>query len=114
MRFTDILFVDTGILWFICYFQHVKSESELEMEAHGATVEIGFPLKSECQKRGDLSFYAYYTLWRNDRMPMYVVSCTSPKPDGKEHVEAAFSYFQKNKYPPTVRYDEASLVSPIF
>ena len=82
------------------------------MEAHGATVEIGFPLKSECQKRGDLSFYAYYTLWRNDRMPMYVVSCTSPKPDGKEHVEAAFSYFQKNKYPPTVRYDEASLVSP--
>ena len=44
-------------------------------------------------------------------MPMYVVSCTSPKPDGKEHVEAAFSYFQKNKYPPTVRYDEASLVS---
>ena len=40
----------------------------------------------------------------------YVVSCTSPKPDGKEHVEAAYSYFQKNKYPPTVRYDEASLV----
>ena len=35
--------------------------------------------QSECQKRGDLSFYAYYTLWRNDRMPMYVVSCTSPK-----------------------------------
>jgi len=87
----------------------VKSEAQEEMERNGATVEIGFPLKSECQKRGDLSFYAYYTLWRNDRMPMYVVSCTSPKVDGKEHVEAAYSYFQKNKYPPTVRYDEASL-----
>jgi len=60
---------------------------------------------------GDLSFYAYYTLWRNDRMPMYVVSCTSPRTEGKEYVEAAFSYFQKNKYPPTVRYDEANLVS---
>ena len=68
-------------------------------------------MNSQCAKRGDLSFYAYYTLWRNDRMPMYVVSCTSPKSDGKEYVEAAFSYFQKNKYPPTVRYDEANLVS---
>ncbi len=68
-------------------------------------------MNSQCTKRGDLSFYAYYTLWRNDRMPMYVVSCTSPRTDGAEFVEAAYSYFQKNKYEPTVRYDEAALVS---
>ena len=84
---------------------------EQERLDNGAPVQIAWPMNSQCTKRGDLSFYAYYTLWRNDRMPMYVVSCTSPRTDGAEFVEAAYSYFQKNKYEPTVRYDEAALVS---
>lgn len=65
-------------------------------------------ISSTCSKRGDLSFYVYYTLWRNDRMPMYVVSCTSPRAEGIDYVQAGFSYFQKNSYAPTVRYDEAN------
>jgi len=92
--------------------EEIKKEiSPLEQERldNGAPVQIAWPMNSQCTKRGDLSFYAYYTLWRNDRMPMYVVSCTSPRTDGAEFVEAAYSYFQKNKYEPTVRYDEAAL-----
>jgi len=92
--------------------EEVKKEiSPLEQERldNGAPIQIAWPMNSQCTKRGDLSFYAYYTLWRNDRMPMYVVSCTSPRTDGAEFVEAAYSYFQKNKYEPTVRYDEAAL-----
>jgi len=85
------------------------SAAQVEMQESGAPIELSWPLTSQCAKRGDLSFYAYYTLWRNDRMPMYVVSCTSPRTEGKDYVEAAFTYFQKNKYPPTVRYDEANL-----
>merc|ERR1711970_1330832 len=44
-------------------------------------------------------------------MPMYVVSCTSPRADGQDYVQAGYNYFQKNSYPPTVRYDEANFDS---
>jgi len=80
-----------------------------ESRENNATFALAYgPISSSCSKRGDLSFYVYYTLWRNDRMPMYVVSCTSPRADDQEYVEAGFNYFQKNTYPPTVRFDEAN------
>ena len=41
-------------------------------------------------------------------MPMYVVSCTSPRAEGVDYVQAGYNYFQKNSYAPTVRYDEAN------
>lgn len=80
-----------------------------ESQSHNASFALSYgPITSTCSKRGDLSFYVYYTLWRNDRMPMYVISCTSPRADGQEYVQAGYSYFAKNSYPPTVRYDDAN------
>lgn len=80
-----------------------------ESRENNATMALAYgPISSTCSKRGDLSFYVYYTLWRNDRMPMYVVSCTSPRAEGVDYVQAGYNYFQKNSYAPTVRYDEAN------
>ena len=80
-----------------------------ESKQNNASFALAYgPITSTCAKRGDLSFYVYYTLWRNDRMPMYVISCTSPRPDGVEYVQAGYNYFTKNNYPPTVRYDDAN------
>lgn len=80
-----------------------------ESKQNNASFALAYgPITSTCAKRGDLSFYAYYTLWRNDRMPMYVISCTSPRADGQEYVEAGYNYFTKNSYPPTVRFDDAN------
>ena len=57
-----------------------------ESRENNATMALAYgPISSTCSKRGDLSFYVYYTLWRNDRMPMYVVSCTSPRADGVDY-----------------------------
>ena len=43
-----------------------------ESRENNATFALAYgPISSSCSKRGDLSFYVYYTLWRNDRMPMY-------------------------------------------